>query len=47
MLDEILLQKLAEWRPDTANPTLSLTDPAGAWSVSLEADAVETIGAGA
>ena len=45
MLDEILLRKLAEWRPDTANPTLSLTDPAGAWSVSLAADAVETIGA--
>ena len=45
MLDEILLRKLAEWRPDTANPTLSLTDPAGAWSVSLDADAVETIGA--
>ena len=44
MLDEILLQKLAEWRPDTANPTLSLTDPAGAWSVTLDAEAVETIG---
>ena len=44
MLDEILLRKLAEWRPDTANPTLSLTDPAGAWSVTLDAEAVETIG---
>ena len=44
MLDEILLRKLAEWRPDTANPTLSLTDPAEAWSVTLDAEAVETIG---
>ena len=44
MLDEILHRKLAEWRPDTANPTLSLTDPAGGWSVTLDAEAVETIG---
>ena len=44
MLDEILQRKLAEWRPDTANPTLSLTDPAGAWSLTLDAEAVETIG---
>jgi hypothetical protein len=44
MLDEILQQKLAEWRPDTANPTLSVTDPAGGWSVTLDAEAVESIG---
>ena len=44
MLDEILHRKLAEWRPDTANPTLSLTDPEGGWSVTLDAEAVESIG---
>jgi len=43
-LDELLLQKLAKWRPDTNNPTLDVTDPATGWTVQLTGDCVEQVG---
>jgi len=45
MLDEILLEKLANWRPDTANPTLDVIDTPGNWRVTVEPQAVDRIGA--
>lgn len=44
MLDEILRQKLANWRPDSANPTLDVIDPPGNWRVTVEPQAVDRIG---
>jgi len=43
-LDELLLQKLARWRPDTKQPTLNVSDPASGWTVSVTADCVEQVG---
>jgi hypothetical protein len=43
-LDELLLQKLAKWRPDTNCPTLEVNDPASGWTINLTADCVEQIG---
>jgi hypothetical protein len=43
-LDELLLQKLARWRPDNKEPTLDVSDPASGWTVSLTADCVEQVG---
>jgi hypothetical protein len=43
-LDELLLQKLAKWRPDNNEPTLDVADPASGWTVRLTADRVEEVG---
>jgi hypothetical protein len=43
-LDETLLQRLADWRPDSPRQTLTVED-AGGWAVELTADRVETVGA--
>src|ERR1700694_1410267 len=43
-LNELLLQKLARWRPDTKEPTLHVSDPASGWTVSVTADCVEQVG---
>ncbi len=43
-LDEILLQKLAKWRPDTDRQTLDVADPAGGWSAAVTAECVDVVG---
>ncbi len=43
-LEEILLQKLAKWRPDSGRPTLEVADPASGWTVRLGAECVEQVG---
>lgn len=43
-LDEILLQKLANWRPDSSRPVLEVADPASGWSVRLTAECVDQVG---
>lgn len=42
-LDETLLRKLANWRPDTARQTL--TADADGWKADVTADSVDTVGA--
>jgi hypothetical protein len=42
-LDELLLEKLAEWRPDTGRQTLNLADGNG-WHVALTADCADQVG---
>jgi hypothetical protein len=44
-LDETLLQKLADWRPDTTRQTLTVEHAASGWIVEVTADRVETVGA--
>jgi hypothetical protein len=43
-LDEVLLQRLAEWRPHSARQVLDVADPAGGWKVSLTADHADVVG---
>ncbi len=43
-LDELLLQKLAEWRPNTAVQTLNVNHPASGWHVAITAEQVDTLG---
>jgi hypothetical protein len=43
-LDELLLQKLAEWRPDKGRHTLDLTDEASGWKAELAADCSDQVG---
>lgn len=43
-LNEILLEKLAKWRPDNDRQTLDLADAAGGWSAAVTADCVDEIG---
>jgi hypothetical protein len=43
-LDETLLAKLADWRPDNGRDTLEAADPATGWTVRLTADAVDGVG---
>ena len=43
-LEELLLQKLAKWRPDDGGPHLDVTDPASGWTVRLSAECVEQVG---
>lgn len=43
-LDEIVRQKLAEWRPDSGRQTLTVADPAGGWTAAVTAERVETVG---
>lgn len=43
-LDEILLQKLANWRPERGRPVLEVADAATGWGVRLTTDCVEQVG---
>jgi hypothetical protein len=43
-LDEMLLQKLVDWRPDAAQPSLEVHHPASGWKVRAAAEAVDTLG---
>jgi hypothetical protein len=43
-LDELLLQKLAKWRPDSNPDTLDVVDPDSGWGVGLSAERVEEVG---
>jgi hypothetical protein len=43
-LDEVLLQKLAKWRPDSAGQTLDVQDAEAAWTVTLNAEHVDMVG---
>jgi hypothetical protein len=44
-LENILQQKLSEWRPDNTPETLTVADEAGVWSAAISAAAVDVIGA--
>jgi hypothetical protein len=43
-LDETLLQKLADWRPDSACQTLVVEHTASGWTVAVTAERVDTLG---
>ncbi len=43
-LDEILLRKLASWRPDSACDRLTVDDPGSGWQASISAEQVDTLG---
>jgi hypothetical protein len=44
-LENMLQQKLNNWRPDNAPETLTVADEAGVWSVAVRAAAVDVVGA--
>ncbi len=43
-LNEILLAKLAEWRPGRGRQTLNLPDEGAGWALSLTADRADELG---
>jgi hypothetical protein len=43
-LDELLLEKLAKWRPDSERQTLDVAHPESGWTVVLTADRVDVVG---
>ena len=43
-LENLLPQKLADWRPDSTSDRLTVDDPAGGWRATVRADVVETVG---
>lgn len=43
-LDARLLEKLANWRPDNAQETLTVDDAAGGWSAAVTAEHVDVVG---
>ena len=43
-LDELLLRKLAEWRPDSVRQPLEVNHPAGGWKVAVFAECIDTLG---
>jgi hypothetical protein len=43
-LEEMFLQKLAEWRPDSAERTLVVEDSTSGWKVAVRAESVDTLG---
>ncbi len=43
-LNELLLQKLAKWRPDSNQDTLTVADPASGWTAGVSAERVEHLG---
>lgn len=43
-LDEMLLQRLAEWEPAAGRQTLNLPDADGGWRFSLTADRSDSLG---
>ena len=44
-LANTLLERLANWRPQTAPETLTVADEAGVWSAAVTAAAVDRVGA--
>jgi hypothetical protein len=44
-LENMLQQKLSEWRPHNALETLTVADEAGVWSAAVNAAAVDLVGA--
>jgi hypothetical protein len=44
-LANTLLEKLANWRPQTASETLTVADESGVWSAAVTAAAVDPVGA--
>ncbi|MGL4554560.1 MAG: hypothetical protein ACRC33_25635 [Gemmataceae bacterium] len=44
-LDELLLERLADWRPDSTRPALTVDHDAAGWRVQLTADTVDSVGA--
>jgi len=43
-LDDLLPQKLAEWRPDNNRQTLDVSDADGGWSAAVTAECVDVVG---
>ncbi|MGH7171918.1 MAG: hypothetical protein ACRELG_16710, partial [Gemmataceae bacterium] len=43
-LDVLLLEKLANWRPDSDRRTLDVSDAAGDWNVAVTAECVDVVG---
>ena len=43
-LDELLLEKLAKWRPDSDRKTLDVSDASGGWSAAVTAECVDVVG---
>lgn len=43
-LENLLPQKLANWRPDSNSDRLTVDDAAGGWRATVHADVVETVG---
>jgi hypothetical protein len=43
-LDEMLLQKLADWRPDSERQTLKVEHPAGGWKAVVSAERSDSLG---
>lgn len=43
-LENLLLQKLARWRPDGGSSVMEVTDPASGWTARLGAECVEQLG---
>ncbi|MBI1913742.1 MAG: hypothetical protein HYS12_03150 [Planctomycetes bacterium] len=43
-LDELLLQKLAEWRPDKGRQTLDVADAGSGWKAALATDCSDQVG---
>lgn len=43
-LDERILEKLADWRPDSIRQALTLDDEPSGWRVHITADTVEKLG---
>jgi hypothetical protein len=43
-LDDLFLEKIAEWRPDNARETLEVVDPASGWTAVLVAECNDQVG---
>jgi hypothetical protein len=43
-LDALLLERLADWRPDSTRPALTVDHDASGWRVHVTADSVDTLG---
>lgn len=43
-LDALLLERLANWRPDNERATLDLADTASGWSAAVTAECVDVVG---
>lgn len=43
-LENQLLQRLADWRPDSSSNRLTVDDAASGWRVTVQADTVDTVG---
>jgi hypothetical protein len=43
-LDAALLEKLANWRPDSGRQTLTIPDPASGWTTAVTAECADVVG---